>query len=329
MIELSILVPVYMVETCIRPFFESIFQQGLSDDRYEIIVVNDGTPDRSMEVVADLLEQHNNITIIHQENQGLSVARNVALARATGEYVLMLDSDDLLIAGSLPMILEKAIHSGVDVVMTDFLRMSDEELSKPLHLPIQDDIEWKEKSGKQFFLEELNPKECYVWRSFYRREFLESHHIQFIPGIYYQDVPFTHECYLRVDRCLRTNILMAIHRIWNGSVQSRFTLRHARDFSIAIGKTWELRKLRESGSEETKKLQDDIFASFHNLISNTLRDIHGFSNRMKVMNYLQENAPNLRFTNGKVQQFISLLYSISPHLLIIVWSLRQKMRHRA
>ena len=63
MLDLSILVPVYKVEKYILPFFESIFQQGLSDDRYEIIVVNDGTPDRSMEVVADLLEEHDNITI--------------------------------------------------------------------------------------------------------------------------------------------------------------------------------------------------------------------------------------------------------------------------
>ena len=259
----------------------------------------------------------------------MSVARNVALARAAGKYVLMLDSDDLLIEGSLSLILEKAINSEVDIVMADFLKMEEEELSMPFHIPVLEDVEWKEKTGKQFFVEELNPRECYVWRSVYRREFLQSHQIQFVPGIYYQDISFTHECYLRVDRCLRTNILMAIHRIWNCSVQSRFTLRHARDFSIAIGKTWELRKLRESGSEETKKLQDDLFASFYNLISNALRDIHGFSNRMKVMNYLQENAPNLRFTNGKVQQFISLLYSISPHLLIIVWYLRQKIRHRA
>ena len=329
MLDLSILVPIYKVEKYIRPFFESIFQQNLREDRYEIIVVNDGTPDRSMEVVADLLAQHDNITIINQENQGLSVARNTALARATGEYVLMLDSDDLLIAGSLPMILEKALNSEVDVVMADFLRMSDEELSMPFQIPAQDVIEWNEKTGKQIFLEELTPKECYVWRSLFRRRFLQEKHLHFVPGIYYQDVPFTHESYLRADRCLRTNKLMVIHRKWVGSVQSRFTLRHARDFSIAIGKTWDLRKLRASGPAETKKLQDDVFASFHNLISNTLRDIHGFSNRLRVMSYLSENAPNLRFTNGKAQQFISLLYSISPHLLIIVWSLRQKTHHRA
>ena len=78
-IQLSILVPVYKVEKYIRPFFESIFRQGLPDDCYEIIVVNDGTPDRSMEVVADLLEQHDNTIVINQENQVLSVARNNAL----------------------------------------------------------------------------------------------------------------------------------------------------------------------------------------------------------------------------------------------------------
>lgn len=133
--HLSIIVPVYKVEKYIRPCFESIFQQGLSDDIYEIIVVNDGTPDHSMEVVADLLEQHNNITIINQENQGLSVARNTTLACAIGEYILMLDSDDLLVDNSLPLILEKAINSKADIVMADFLKMEEEELRKPIHLP--------------------------------------------------------------------------------------------------------------------------------------------------------------------------------------------------
>ena len=118
----------------------------------------------------------------------MSVARNVALARAAGKYVLMLDSDDLLIEGSLSLILEKAINSEVDIVMADFLKMEEEELSMPFHIPVLEDVEWKEKTGKQFFVEELNPRECYVWRSVYRREFLQSHQIQFVPGIYYQDI---------------------------------------------------------------------------------------------------------------------------------------------
>ena len=95
--DLSIIVPVYQVEQYIRPCIESIFNQGLDDDRFEVIIVNDGTKDRSMEVIADIIEQHKNVTVFNQENQSLSVARNVGIATAEGEYILMPDSDDMLV----------------------------------------------------------------------------------------------------------------------------------------------------------------------------------------------------------------------------------------
>ena len=69
--QLSIIVPVYNAEKYIRTCLESILRQGLSDEDYELIVVNDGTPDRSMEMIADLLSQHSNITVINQANQGV------------------------------------------------------------------------------------------------------------------------------------------------------------------------------------------------------------------------------------------------------------------
>ena len=69
MIKLSIIVPVYNVEKYIRPCFESIFRQGLDDADYEIIIINDGTKDRSMEMIADIISQHHNITVVNHQNQ--------------------------------------------------------------------------------------------------------------------------------------------------------------------------------------------------------------------------------------------------------------------
>ena len=97
MTKLSIIVPVYNVEKYIRPCIESLFYQGLDDADFEVIIVNDGTPDKSMEMIADIIQQHDNITVINQENQGLSVTRNNGIALAKGDYILMPDSDDLLI----------------------------------------------------------------------------------------------------------------------------------------------------------------------------------------------------------------------------------------
>ena len=107
--DLSIIVPIYNVEKYVRTCIESIFRQGLDENRFEVIIVNDGTQDKSMEVIADIIVRHKNIIVINQENQGLSVARNNGIAVAKGEYLLMPDSDDMLIDHSVEPLLEKAL----------------------------------------------------------------------------------------------------------------------------------------------------------------------------------------------------------------------------
>ena len=92
MTNLSIIVPVYNVEKYIRPCIESIFRQGLTDDSFEVILVNDGTPDHRMEVISDFIQAHHNIKIIEQQNQGLSMARNNGMQKAIGEYLIFVDS---------------------------------------------------------------------------------------------------------------------------------------------------------------------------------------------------------------------------------------------
>ena len=84
--DLSIIVPVYNVEKYIRPSIESIFRQGLLEACFEVIIVNDGSTDKSMEEIADIILQHSNVVVINQENQGLSVARNNGIAMAKGDY---------------------------------------------------------------------------------------------------------------------------------------------------------------------------------------------------------------------------------------------------
>lgn len=71
--KLSIIVPIYNVEKYVRACIESIYKQGLDEKKFEVIIVNDGTTGNSMEVISDIIDQHSNIVVINQENQGLSV----------------------------------------------------------------------------------------------------------------------------------------------------------------------------------------------------------------------------------------------------------------
>ena len=212
--QLSIVVPVYNVEQYIRSCVESIYRQELDENDFEVILVNDGTQDNSFVIIEDIISNHTNITVIEQRNQGLSVARNTGLQHAKGEYVLFVDSDDLLIESTLKPLLDGACNSSVDMAMGNFQKLTDEQIDTfvPVPSPM---INAVQMSGEDAFIHFLDPRECYVWRILFRRKFLFDNHISFLPGIYFEDVPFTTECYIKADKCLSLPIAFYIYRQQN------------------------------------------------------------------------------------------------------------------
>lgn len=323
--DLSIIVPVYNVEKYVRPCIESIFSQGLDEDRFEVIIVNDGSTDKSMEMIADIIQQHKNISVIHQENLSLSVARNNGIAAAKGEYILMPDSDDLLIENSLLPLLDKAIETKVDLVVANYLAMTSEEIEKSKGVN-QDYPKSKEKTGHELFLEDLNPHQCYVWRTLYRRNFLFDNQISFVPGIYSQDVPFTHECYLKANKCLRTSWLLNIYRIHrHGAATASFSIEKARSYCLVIKHTWELRQIEGIPSTLLYKLEEDVYTTFRTMIYHTLHSIKKMSDRNFIMSFLNENVPYLNFTHGVRQRIETFIIKKLPQIYINTYYLYAKM----
>ena len=315
--DLSIIVPVYNVEKYIKPCIESIFKQGLDDTDFEVIIVNDGTEDRSMEMIADIIQQHSNITIINQENLGLSAARNNGIVAAKGKFILMLDSDDLLIENSVKPILKKAIETNVDLIVADFLSMTDEEIEKIDKEGFkQPELQFQNGDGEQLFLKVLNPHHCYVWRALYRKEFLVTQNLAFYPGILYEDIPFTHECYLKANRYIKANSLLYIYRRRACSLTNAYKIENSKDFIIAISKTWELRQIKGISPNALYKLEEDIYALFRLMIYHTIYIARKTSERNYIIDYLNDNLPTLNFTHGIQQRFITLMVKRMPHLFI-------------
>lgn len=317
MLLLSIIVPVYNVEKYIRPCLESIFHQGLNENAFEVIIVNDGTKDQSMEMIQDIINLHSNITVINQENQGLSVARNNGIAAAKGEYIMMPDSDDLLVENSLKPLLEIALETKVDLVVADFINMTDEEIEQNKDRPLQKTVfNYRQKTGEELLLQDLNPYQCYVWRTLFRREFLIKNNLSFVPGIYIQDVPFTHECYLKAKKCIRTSWLLNIYRKGHESATFSFNKKKAKDFCTAIAKTWELTRLDGLSLKIQNKLQEDVYTSFSAVLWIITHKINKSSDRIEIFDFLKQQAPDLCFRNGTKQKIDSFMYRHLPHLFI-------------
>lgn len=316
MISLSIIVPVYNVEKYIRPCIESIYNQNLEEDCFEVILINDGTTDKSIEIIADIIQQHSNIIVINQANQGVSVARNNGIAVARGEYILIPDSDDLLIENSLSVLLKKALETKADIVIADFLEMTNEEIKQNI-LPPQKEFQCRMYTGRELFLTFLTPTRCYVWCNLFRREFLIDYNISFIPGIYLQDQPFTHECYLKANLCVKAEWLLNIYRSHSESAtKSKKHKEIELSESIAIANLWKLTNIIGDDTKVKSKLQDSILHFF--LVSQrTISRLQNISfDRYAPIDLLREMAPDLDFGKGINRKTLTLLFRYAPHTLV-------------
>lgn len=113
----SVIIPVYCVEAYIEECLVSVLNQTLKD--IEIICVNDGTPDHSMEIVKKYAEKDDRIVIVNKENGGLSSARNAGLRVATGKYVYFLDSDDYILENALEKLYTISEENELDSIFFD------------------------------------------------------------------------------------------------------------------------------------------------------------------------------------------------------------------
>jgi glycosyltransferase involved in cell wall biosynthesis len=116
--KISVIIPVYNVENYIRECLNSIVNQTIGIENIEVIVVNDCTPDNSMDIVEEYAEKYSSIKIIeHEINQGLGPARNTGLKHATAEYISFIDSDDFISENTYEICLYKFERYNCDFVI--------------------------------------------------------------------------------------------------------------------------------------------------------------------------------------------------------------------
>lgn len=180
MIKVSVIVPVYNVETYVRKCIKSLVSQTLED--IEIIVVDDGSTDNSMEIVEEFAKEDSRIKIYHKQNGGLSDARNYGLQNAKGKYVAFLDSDDYVKPELYQKMYEKAKKEKSDMVECNFFWEYRNRANKKL----KEDI--GEKYNNQF--EMMEKARVVAWNKLYKRELIERVGVEFPKGLRYEDIEF-------------------------------------------------------------------------------------------------------------------------------------------
>ena len=215
--KFSIIIPVYNFEKYLRDCLDSVLAQSCQD--WEAICVNDGSTDNSLEILKEYADKDVRFKVFSQTNQGQSAARNLAMSKAQGEYVLFLDSDDWWEPNALKVLSENT--NGEDIV----------HFSARLY--IQDEGVWHDKNqlvgicydnGMDYFddnaLKKTGLAFGYVPFRAWKMNFLQKNNLSFKVGIYFEDTLFTAKscCFAKqvkiIDDCLynyRIHIQTTMH----------------------------------------------------------------------------------------------------------------------
>lgn len=235
--QFSIIVPIYNIEQYIEKCVESVLCQSFKD--YELILINDGSVDRSAEIIDKYAEKYDCIRVIHKSNGGLSDARNVGIGRALGEYILFLDGDDYWLESSF---LEKLSYyitvqkEPVDIVAFDGSFVFTDGYKKSLvnekinmFKPIKQ-CEDSEKILIEFLSNNLHFG-WYSWLYAIRKEVLTQNRLEFPVGRVFEDFYFTWRLLLSAKTIGVLEGLYYAYRINRpGSIVYTKTYRNASDF---------------------------------------------------------------------------------------------------
>lgn len=224
MILLSLIVPVYNVEKYLSTCLMSLLDQGLKEEDYEILLINDGSKDGSLGICNRFADNYSNIHVYSQKNQGVSAARNFGLRKARGEWVMFVDSDDYLCKNSMFYLLSHFCKDEYDAIHFWVRIRADASIDKEMSCEgdiffIGSGYDYIEKYGLETF--------CYA--NIYRRSFLEVHGISFTSYKIGEDFLFTSEFLLANPRICLTSCKVYQYLIHPNSASTSRSKHHSRE----------------------------------------------------------------------------------------------------
>ncbi|ORM61059.1 MULTISPECIES: glycosyltransferase [Pantoea] len=218
---LSIITPMYNAGSMFDEFMQSLLAQTLTS--LEIIIVDDGSTDGSGERADYYAQHHSHVRVIHQENGGVSRARNAGLAIAQGKYVTFPDADDTMQPEMYQTLVTLAEQDDLDAAQCNaewYFKHS--QRVKPL-IPLDRLRSTGVLSGPDWLNTALKTHRYMhvVWLGIYRRALIEQHQLLFEPGLHHQDIPWTTEFMLLAKRVRYTDAVLYRYYMHDASISNR------------------------------------------------------------------------------------------------------------
>lgn len=226
MAEVSIIVPVYQVENYIRQCIDSILVQTFTD--FELILVDDGSKDRSGKICDEYAVLDQRVKVIHKENGGLSDARNCGMDQAVGNYFMFVDSDDYIAPTMLEYLYKALMNKEADIAVCNFLHFFEEDRKRDFSTNIQSEV----LSGAEIFYSRKNERVYGIWtvawNKLYKRETLGN--VRFRFGKYHEDEFWANDIYQMDIKVVTIPECLYYYRQRDNSIMGRKNIK--RDFDI-------------------------------------------------------------------------------------------------
>jgi len=261
--KVSIIVPIYNVEKYLRKCLDSLVNQTFDD--YEIICVNDGSPDNSQAIVDEYKGRYSNIVSIIQKNKGLGGARNTGIENAKGDYIMFVDSDDELVNNALEKLYDTAIKGNHDLVCFGYLKL-----------------------GKKIFFNKnkkyMNHSAC---TKFYKKELIKDQ--KFLEHTLCEDIGYSYRIFSTASNVGYLDEALYLYTVRNDSIIHSPNLNKYLDALKCIddGKEW-LKKNNQFNENDYHELV------FHNVLLFYIQEVvkDNVLNKKEVLKQLHQYCEN-------------------------------------
>lgn len=309
--EVSFIVPVYNVRNFILECIESLLE--IKNIEYEVLIINDGSTDDSISVISSLMGNPA-LKIFHQENRGLSAARNVGLKNAKGTYVALIDGDDKINASLFEQLYKKGMRTNPDIIIGDFLYWKKDELIES-GKSLNRDYSFCGKDLLRKYYKSITSITC---RNLYKRKFLLKNNLYFVDGIYFEDVEWMPRVYYLAEDIAYFAIPFYHYRQRESSItKSVFSLKKFEDCWTIAYRHLELSRRIEPNLKFL--FRENAFYCIYKAVAYYLHSENETNNR-----YVLKTLP-LIYSEGSIgMKFFFFLYRKFPSLLVYGLSFMKK-----
>lgn len=297
----SVIVPVYKVEPYLERCLDSLVNQTLKE--IEIIVIDDGSPDRCGEICDDYAARDERFRVVHQENRGLSAARNVGINLARADYLMFVDSDDWVHPDYCRLPYEAAVEHRVELVIFQYERINGRHRSiRPQNM------EEGGKSRDTAMSMLYHGASVAVWNKLYTKELCSN--IRFIEGRYCEDHPFQTRIVHNANNIFFFNQVLYYYSLRDGSITRLGNDKYVRDrYEMLLEAS---RYLEEQGYHEEAQFER-ASAYFKYLVS---KGRFGDYSAQCLAFFENENHQTSRLSWRRKSMLILLFHA--PHLFDLV-----------